>query len=967
MVKKIVAFWIHAVALGALAVAALQVYGNPPTYNLDNLPDYLLSGDFYLDESDRAGSSQDRFYGLVEPLGLGYNVYQARRFQLDPGVYTFNTRRTGTYSYSSPSGGGSGSYDTLVASATTTIVGSVSPFYTDIYAVPAALNCQSDFNLEWTGVSVENGTVLYQVEERSARIGEDFKENWNVIAPSTEDTLLALPKGKPSGHKFQYRISARSSVGELRGALSEPVVSSSFMKPHCSEFTSADLYSRGTVNQELEVMNPVAANHAGISYNKLPEFLVTDQRLAIRNTDGADIIVIESPIVRLQNQIQVLGKPASLVILNGDDSSGSVFRCEGCSFVNVNRLMLANARSRVGLNSASSDLDHLLINDNSSMYVRNLDARGVISLELLSGTLDLDGRVVTNLRGAKDFRSGEFIPDPSGRYIIGSGQVNIFLGGVEVDYDTLSIARTWPLSVPNLSLLRPSTLRGNIESASINISSFEPLTVRAQLISDSDVLATETYRGALVTPRESVKVQTLGPNSALNILSGISAFNRVDLHSRNHLMVSNQLAADSISIVAGGDVELSKHARIEAKTLELAADNVKNSGYIYVNVGNLNAERNLLNQFGGRILGQQINLYAKDGVVRNGSLKPYRMVSGEVSVSSSGGESYQSGTYYSLSQNAQSQAQKVDDLSAQIFARKLSIGAARVENINPYYRINSGNQDWTRGVTFDYMLMNQVSMRATESLIIDARGFLVNSSAEIRLINSDGLIQIQAQRFVNERYRTELVIAAPRTVWQYFDSNSSWEGMSESQKTATLQTSTLQTAPIVYSPPGTVYASGDVTLSTDQGFTNNLSFFEVSGTSRFQGPITSIGARDTKYTFTYRNDPCGRLRYSDRGPPYCERTISEGSSIMHVGTRETLFILHGDTFGPAVNFRAENEQVLRNFVEAAVGHTISDQTYSSQSAFAKFIEDNFTVIRDFWQSIKDSLLGAWDSLINWFS
>ncbi|SMF33886.1 hypothetical protein SAMN02745866_02143 [Alteromonadaceae bacterium Bs31] len=920
------------------------------------------------------------FYVVNERTGeqvasRGYNGDGSISFtiSLEPGVYSYHSK--GHYVYTSPETGSSINWPVNRSNSYLTVLAKPEPPY-QVSPYPYITYCDTGFDVQWAKDAINSDYVdkiLYKVEERSAPIGQALQNvSWSNLASNHEGNSFNLPDGKATRTQYQYRVSTAYELNGYQGSYSTPRESEIIAKPSCSENTVYSAVSLGGESSDKLIVNE--ANDAGISINDVAN-LTVKRTLDIVNFSkagaaAAKVIVLRVKSAELSGQIRVLGETADIIILNTDSSSSSQFTCANCSFENASRITLAQAKVASGLYETTNDIGQLKSFNTASMQISGLLAPGAASVDIITGKLQLQGLVSTHYRAS--YSGGQYTPDDNGNKLIASGAVNIYLGGLAVNYRDLEIISTWPLNLSNYKTLNTNTLSGNIESLGVNIATTENLKLNAVLGTDADVTATTTYNGKLFVVDEGLKVQSMGREATLELNSALSTMGYLNIHSRNDLNINNDLYGNIVYLVAKGEVFLKESATIRGTAeLQIAGFIVENNASLFSHSVSLEGEASVLNRFGGYIVGSKVVLKSDNGVVRNGSLTPYRTSADpEIIGNVNSGEAYQGGTYYKTSSKGSS-GQKVNNLSAQIIGTVVELAGNSVENINPYFRVNQGNEDWSEEVSFVPHIAKQVAIYATGQLKVDASGKLTNSSAEIATLDPGSELSLNVGQFINERYRTELIV-------EHYEESTSLESNNDTYWGASNEAGKIEGAlkivPLVYSPPGSLYASGETKIKTQHSVVNDFSFMEFVGNVDIEPSsdnkiyVRSIGQQDTNYRRKETWDECDKLEIPE-GPGAMPSCVSNRSlsRTYTVNTRAALFIAHGGLYGPSVEFDAPNEDALRNFVAAATNKTTSQVNAMSTTAFFEYIDSVIDTIKNYIDSISQSVRGAWDSVINWFS
>lgn len=903
---------------------------------------------------------------------------------LDPGIYSLKGSGKFQYQYTSL---GVQPVDTGTSYLTVSDVPS-SPY--QVVATPSVLTCDSDFNLDWDAVPYTEGwtdKVLYKIEERASPVGQALPSAWTVIANNYgssqpagfDNTALSLPTGKATRMQYQYRVSTSFVLNGYQSTYSVPRTSAVYIKPPCAtEADYAQFQDLSNGKNELPISPP---NSAGISFNRLDDLNV-DEPLTILNFSkegipAAKTIVLSVANVSLRNHVNILGETADLLIVSRNSAASSIFECIHCGFENVNRVTLAQASESGGLLPQNLSVGELYIFPYAKMKVAGLNAPGAFSVELMTGVLELSGTINTNLLARRNAATGDYELSNSGGLTVGVGAFSAYIGGIGVNYKDLELRYAHPLNVNNFDELNTSTLDGNIESQSINLITSENLNVKSILLTDVDVSGLNQYQGALYLPKEGIRIQSLGRKARLNLLSGVSTKTRFDLQAINEAYISSSIYSDYTQIITKGHLSLKSGNVLKSNHIEVGAGTFENNGTILADKVNLNADASIVNRFGGKILGKDIAIVSLAGVVRNGSLTPYRPT-GEAIYSQLSQDLQSGGSYYEISGKGSS-GEKVDDLSAVIFGDQVKISGATVENVNPYFLINREGEDWSSGVAFSPSLMRQVSIKAANRMEIYAQGRMLNSSAELVAINPASELIFDIDTLINERYRTDFIADLSSLVstskCDYIDQYKEQNPASSWQCVATRTTKTLELEPLVYSPPGSIYAAGKSSITIGSALSNRFSFMEFVDMASFyprsesgnMPQVISEGVLSQGVSYYTDYDPCGEIQYDSQGPASCIGETITGQWRESFGTKETLFWGHNSIYGPGVQIDHQDVNMLINLVSEATGKPTYQLKDMTSDDFASYVRSFIQVILDYIESFTNTVLNAWDSLINWFA
>lgn len=600
--------------------------------------------------------------------------------------------------------------------------------------------------------------------------------------------------------------------------------------------TGVSLYQATESAVDILTINP--PNISGISVNYFSEFAVDTQPLHILNAprtinkNGVNVIVppaqtiiVVADNIDLRNYIQLLGATSDVVFI-ASDSSGRI-DCSLCEFDNIARLSLL--ASSTPIPDDITELGSIQSSVSSVVSINNLDAPGVMGVDILAGDLHINGTINTHQQASIDPLGGYTI-GKEGAFRVGSGSVNIMMGDVDWHYANNMIQSV------GASDTQAHTLGGEITSSGIKISTTNHIVLRTTLDTSSDLLSAVSYREGAYLPQEGIDVQTFMNGDLtidVNQISTTMAFK-----STGSLVLHDQatLKAGNVELIAGN--RLTTLGKIDAATINVAGDTTINQGELLATTElNLWARKELANQYGGELKANVIRLQSVTQAVRNGSRTSYISRDHETN-SLFDFENYinalnplEGGLFYQSSQAAATGVLvKAANSSAKIFADRIEVQAIGFENINPYYeKIKS---DDTVELNTNYL--QQVTISAESALNIAATSYVVNSSAQLLLNSPDGELNIDTALLTNERYRVTQTlerkdVAVNRHIWFGTDVSSL----------------IYQNHNLVYSPPGVISIAGSVNIKASQGVVNNTSTFEVLGNATFEAPaINSIGVED---------------------------------------------------------------------------------------------------------------------------
>jgi hypothetical protein len=692
---------------------------------------------------------------------------------------------------------------------------------------------------------------------------------------------------------------------------------------------------------DADLLTPSAPNSHGVSVVRLSELSLQRPLRIVNLTDdvrvAAKLIIIEASKLSLNSSIEILGERADLLIFN--KSSNSVTTCSGCALVNVGRATLASANVSYDTNKWPATISPI---SSSSISINNLSAKGIGALELVASKIVLNGETNTQLK-ANYSSDGSFLLDAAGRYIVGSGNVNLY-AGFNFHYKDLDLSTTTSSATYGIEV------RGNIKTLAAKLVSTNPVYISGSIDTTSDIASATSYQGSIALIKESIKVTTLRTGSSLIVNGKLYSDNNIQLASSGQLIVNGQVTADSFDGIAA--TKFANRGRISASVTNTAAESVENNGLLNGRVVSVSAEDALLNRFGGKVLGETISLTSALGSIRNGSQYPFKPANDFSLLLAPDAQDDIDVSSIRVNDISLSGATKVSDLSAQIIGNIVSLKAkVNVENINPYFEYTLDPEAWRSGIAFNTQSADRVQLIADTQLDIHADAYVLNSSAIMGVNEPAGNFRIVSGNLANERYTTEAVI-------QPFERE---ETNSTSVTTKTGHESLL----VAFSPPGIIYSFAPMGVqfnSSNGAFINNTSYFEILNSATFisinpskpseilPGKITSIGlALQDKYegssTIVIRSDKGCSNNYSyDPSSPIS----SEGQSRLYYSTcgswasnsavdlngdtdnqmKGTLFSVQKNLSGKKTDFHGANHEMIKIVDDEIVAAKIAENTWS---------------------------------------
>jgi hypothetical protein len=706
------------------------------------------------------------------------------------------------------------------------------------------------------------------------------------------------------------------------------------------------------------------SNPSRISYNKLSHFLVRRPLKIINRGDMHDngivpqLIVIDADQIELNSSIEIVGEPADLLIVNTTGSNA--IRCKSCGFINVERAALAVATPAAPFSSSMAQVGQLQTRMGGVIDIDNLQASGVVSLEVIADKVTAKGQITTQQYARQTTEPNpntneqepvlDFVVTPTvDSVVVGSGGVSILQGNLAVNYETLELGAT----VAGAGVM---DLQATISSGAINVFATDAIQLSGYLSTRSSHRAAQIYHGQLRAQEEQIqlktiaqattapslrihgsvlsdaKVQMIGHSGDIKSGAGIRAaavkaeligqlLNQGYIHSYVRATAENP-ASDIIGIELGvGSLDN------RGEIMDMFNDTTGEESVTFTH-GEIKiaSENNVYNRFGGLIKAKTIQVVSEKGKIRNGSL--YAFDATEV-----GGK--ESSTIISIVRHDTSRLSTLNSLdfslskppvantTAVIVGDHVILDAAQsVENINPYtepYTADSVEISTVSIAAEDHA--SDVQIEAIKKLSITGGTYVLNSSAQLGVSESrsENLLSIKAPVIRNERYFSNMII----------ETFSDREKVQEQTNIVINNWAKgVQSRYGFYSPPGYIYSFAKTEFNfgaSGDGLVNNVSYVDLYGDLNVfgQGTITTRGisleklAYESGSTKIVSVSECAHYQGSiteQRGrtcsiPTSTYSRTPEGKLIKQ-SPDNTLFAVNGEISAPADFFNARNDQSL---------------------------------------------------------
>ncbi|MDK2596678.1 hypothetical protein [Pseudoalteromonas obscura] len=657
-------------------------------------------------------------------------------------------------------------------------------------------------------------------------------------------------------------------------------------------------------------------NSHGISYNRLKNFNITRPLLMLDHNSLPGItpknqlktVVIHADTISLNSALSFVSGDISANIIFIVSSANGAISCTSCSFNGYPRITLAASTNSTGLSSSMSSVGNLTNTSGGQVSLNNLSAPDAVSIETHAKTISTAGNIHSVFRAQK--QGTNHVVSDSG--LIGvNGGFSFFTGPLTVNYNNHEVVDA------DETVSSVNSFSGNIHGAGIAIVSARPVTIAkgTKLSTQSDLMASGHVGDDFFVPTGNIDIVTTSKKSnhgkvinAGTLLSDTGANILSGEHFENAGMIASHNSEISIkgTLKNTGYIEVAGNLEVGSKILDnrraLNATNLK----VY-------AEDAIFNHLGGRILGNVVTLDTSYFI--NGSrqeVAPSIAKKSDLTIQSDLSDAADYGIYNSNGYSTPSSA--VSELSAHISASELSINAAQVENINPYYRVRRSVEIWDDKVELNYAKSRRVSITAQNSINIYASKYLLNSSSILGLDNS-GTFTINTPVMQNERYRVD----TKGYIFARKEQNSTEE------KHITHGTE-LETHIDALSPMAILYSFGrfdysPLTSTSSTVFNNLMSFMQIHGRSNFYNTnfasIAIVASSETNAGTSVKCivTGCGNENYQDN---YTQTTF-------------TSFL--DDVDGLSSEILVETQVKVEDFLQKSIDDYIAAYTKKEQDAF----------------------------------
>lgn len=395
-------------------------------------------------------------------------------------------------------------------------------------------------------------------------------------------------------------------------------------------------------------------------------------------------------------QIRIEGRAADLVLL-----APQGITCNGCSIINAERVTLATGSA----NFYNDELKSIQISPKGKIDVSGagLLANESSLLDIAAGTFRLDAHLTTNMKGRVTRRANKEVQeiDSAGTLEVSNGDVQIIVGNNLFRYDDRRSDASYSEMNGNSIEL---TTKAKISVGNLHLeSTYSKATIalNGQILVNGAWTYVGRYRDQSVVPLESIKVKS---NGDILLKDQVIVNNRFDLDSTGSVyfyspqdkqkkFLYDNIRANEINVVSTKLIE--NKGVIVASKVKFSSDRFINEGdiestrEIYIN-----GHHELINQFGGIILGEDIHLKSTN-TITNGSQYPWRLVYkyGDLARSRDRHTEPEIKTGGKLAVppiRPNWEKQPVGSLAAFILGQNIKLEAEQFININPY-EVNRAN------------------------------------------------------------------------------------------------------------------------------------------------------------------------------------------------------------------------------------------------------------------------------------
>ncbi|ENM5834283.1 hypothetical protein NTH44_002351 [Vibrio metoecus] len=453
-------------------------------------------------------------------------------------------------------------------------------------------------------------------------------------------------------------------------------------------------------------------------------------------------------------QIRIEGRAADLVLL-----APQGITCNGCSIINAERVTLATGSA----NFYNDELKSIQISPKGKIDVSGagLLANESSLLDIAAGTFRLDAHLTTNMKGRVTRRANKEVQeiDSAGTLEVSNGDVQIIVGNNLFRYDDRRSDASYSEMNGNSIEL---TTKAKISVGNLHLeSTYSKATIalNGQILVNGAWTYVGRYRDQSVVPLESIKVKS---NGDILLKDQVIVNNRFDLDSTGSVYFYSPQDKQKKFLydnVRANEINVVSTKLIENKGV-IVASKVKFSSDRFINEGDIestreiyiNGEHQLVNQFGGVILGEDIHLKSSN-TITNGSQYPWRLVPKSDDRARSANrytapEKEVGGKLAVPTIPSNMEKQPVGSLAAFILGQNIKLEAEQFININPY-EVNRANIHGPE-LKLSPVESSQVIISSEDILDLNLANRLWNVSSILE--SWTGNVMINAPIIDNERY-----------------------------------------------------------------------------------------------------------------------------------------------------------------------------------------------------------------------
>ncbi len=507
------------------------------------------------------------------------------------------------------------------------------------------------------------------------------------------------------------------------------------------------------------------ANDYGFSINNFKELNSRGKTIVLANNYLVNpklsaapaktiVLILDDKQIANIKQIRIEGRAADLVLLS---PQGII--CNGCSIANAERVTLATG-------IATFYDDRLESIQTSPKGKVDISGSGLLAnessiLDIAAGSFRLDAHLTTNMKGRVVRRANKEIQeiDSAGTLEVSNGDVQIIVGNNLFRYDDRRSDASFSEMHGNSIEL---TAKAKVAVGNLHLESTysqAAIALNGQILVNGAWTYVGRYRDQSVVPLESIKVKS---NGDIRLRDQVIVNNRFDLEStgsvyfyspqdKQQKFLYDNIRANEINVVSTKLIE--NKGAIVASKVRFSSDRFINEGdiestrEIYIN-GN----HELVNQFGGIILGENIHLKSNK-TITNGSQYPWRLipklkVAARAASRHTAPEIKVGGKLAVPEIPSNMDKQSVGSFAAFILGQNIKLEAERFININPY-EVNRANIHQP-ALTLSDANSSQVIVSSENILDINLSHRLWNVSSILE--SWTGNVMINAPIIDNERY-----------------------------------------------------------------------------------------------------------------------------------------------------------------------------------------------------------------------